>query len=172
MSHLEKPKLFMRVHGWHHEQRQIVEMRDGKRHTRTETVVVTDFNFSLDLSDFVCPGWSRIMSVPEGNEKQKTFQETLKEYATSEAAIKQIKMKKQAIWDFEQVSKSVEFAIRQMHYPHKVEITFPTHADEVFVHNSSLLSKMSQNSWLQCLIIITCLWIVFLPIYLTMSSLH
>jgi hypothetical protein len=170
MSHLQQPKLFVRVHGWHHEQRTRVVMQDGKQVTRTETVVVTDFDFSLDMSDYVSPGWSRILSIPEDGEKQKTFQETLKEYATSEAAIKQIKMKKQAIWDYQQISTAIEYSIRQMHYPHKIEITFPTKADEVFVHNSSLLSRLSQNSWLRCLFIITCLWIIFLPIYLLMSN--
>jgi hypothetical protein len=169
MTHLEKPKMSVRIYGWHPEQRTVTETRDGQTHTRTETVHVTDFDFHVDMSHYVSPAWTRIMCVPEKDgDKPKTFEETLKEYVKSEASIKEIKMKKQSIWEYQKISQAIEYSIRQLGYPHKVEISFPTEADEVFVYNSSFLSKISRNSWLRCLIIITCLWIIFVPIFLMM----
>jgi hypothetical protein len=171
MSQLEKPKMFVRVYGWHTEQRIVVETREGKTFTRTENVKVTDFNFKLDMSHYVAPIWTRIVCVPEkGNDSPKSFEETLKEYAKSESAIKEIKMKKQSIWEYQKISQSIEFSIRQLGYPHRVEISFPTEADEVFVYNSSFLSRISRNTCLRCLIIVTCLWIIFLPMFLMMRK--
>jgi hypothetical protein len=89
MSHLEAPKQFIQIHGWHTEHRTRTVRRDRRTQTETYTVTVTDFQFQLDMSHYISPGWSRIMSVPKKDEPVLSFERTLKEYCMSKSILKQ-----------------------------------------------------------------------------------
>jgi hypothetical protein len=88
MSHLQPPKYYIRIRGWHTEHRTRTVYRDGNSHTEHYTVDVDDFLFQLDMSHHVSPGWARIICVPAKGEVPLTFEQTLKQYATSSSKLK------------------------------------------------------------------------------------
>ncbi|KAH6582528.1 hypothetical protein BASA60_001892 [Batrachochytrium salamandrivorans] len=77
-----------------------------------------------------------------------------------------IHLTKQPLWDFNELSRALEFAVRQAGYNEKVKISFPQQAAKVSVYSSHTMSKLSRSTIVWVLCILSCLWIIMLPIYM------
>jgi hypothetical protein len=134
--------------------------------TETYTVTVVVFNFTLDASRFVAPNWSRIVCVPEPGKDPQTYRQTLEEYTQSQNWFKSIYMTKQVLWDFAPLKASLEYAIRQTGYPHRVFVSFPLKADKIRASSSHIAGRISRDKCARICCVISCLCIIFGPIYL------
>ncbi|RKO86262.1 hypothetical protein BDK51DRAFT_25839 [Blyttiomyces helicus] len=88
LSFSQKPSMAVHVRGTHSETRTRVvtyTTGNGNTATRVETyqVEITDFDFSLDVSHYIYPGWSRIVVVPKKDGSGGTVRQLLEEYTGS-----------------------------------------------------------------------------------------
>lgn len=75
--------------------------------------VVTDFNYSIDLTPYVSEHYLRIAVIPSKKSKDKneiiTFRDTLEQYTHSERYFKEIQCEKQIIgWNFKELKQKIK----------------------------------------------------------------
>ncbi|RUP49053.1 hypothetical protein BC936DRAFT_143377 [Jimgerdemannia flammicorona] len=135
VTHNSRPGMHVDFHGHHDETRTRIRTytdKDGRSRTETEyyTETVTDFQFSVDASDYVAHeshtglyvlpqpesrfasvlGWfkserKRKMEIAKREQaKPKTARELCGEYVRSKNLLKEIKVSKQVEWDFEELT--------------------------------------------------------------------
>ncbi|CAB4397525.1 hypothetical protein RhiirA5_448939 [Rhizophagus irregularis] len=167
MEHNDKPEMAIKVHGYHTEvvdESYTSTDSDGNRtvHYQSRTVEITDFNFTLDLTEHIST--NGIIRTISKNNKQKDILELLNEYVKNENTLKNIEMKKVVIWDYESLTKAISTVIRQQGYRSDLRITFPLRNHFVRVESDHKFAKFARNIWTKILCFITCLWIIFFPI--------
>ncbi|XJO72687.1 hypothetical protein BDV3_003774 [Batrachochytrium dendrobatidis] len=170
MSNLQNPRLMVDIHGYHTETKYIEEVRDGESRTTSRQEDVSDFRIKIDVTRLMSTYWSRIVCVPDKNASPRNLRETLEDYTRSDHIWKEIHLTKQPLWDFNELSCALEFAVRQTGYMHKIKISFPQKAAKVSVYSSHTLSRLSRSTFVWVICILSCLWIIVLPIYLLMRK--
>ncbi|GBC10637.1 hypothetical protein RclHR1_00980014 [Rhizophagus clarus] len=161
MEHNDKPEMAIKIHGYQTE-------ADDDNYTSTDsdrivhcesTVERTEFNFTFDLTEYVS-----INGIIRTND-QKEIMELLNDYVKNESMLKNIEMKKVVTWDYESLTKAISTVIRQQGYRNNLRITFLLRNHIVHVESDPKFARFASNIWIQILFIITCLWIIFLPIF-------
>jgi hypothetical protein len=158
ISHLNKPKILIKIKGHHTETHY-----DTDNTTREEEVI--DFEFQLDMTQYISDNWIKIQSEPRKAYPQKSYKESLQEYTQSDNKFKEIYMQKQVIWNYDEMGRVIEYCIRNTGYKNQLKITFPVQNDKVYVYSSNEYHQLSHNNALRCILCVTCLWIVALPFY-------
>jgi hypothetical protein len=153
--------------GWHHEHHhRHRHITDSNGHTRvenyTETVTVEDFDFSIDVSDYISPTWDRLIAVNKADNSQLIhWKQVVDEFTSSKNYLKEIHLEKEVLWDYDALTQSIILAIRSTGYPFQISVTYPKKYSTVSVFSSSSLSKFSHNTCVKVLCVITCLCIIF-----------
>nr|KAJ3422240.1 hypothetical protein HK105_000599 [Polyrhizophydium stewartii] len=166
MSHLDRPGLLVRIHGYHHETRTRVVHEGASTRVETYQVQVDDFNFSLNASAYVSEQWSRLVCMPRNGKPPLTYRQTIEEYTRSRNKLKEIHLDKQPLWDYENLTRAIHFCILQTGYPHTIQVSYDIPNSKVSVYADTLLSKSAHNTCIRVLCVLTCLCIIFGPIYL------
>ncbi|KAJ3115677.1 Ca(2+)-dependent cysteine protease [Phlyctochytrium bullatum] len=184
---LEKPGMKVWVTGTHPETRVVHETHtnsDGStsHSTRTETHTVTDFSFGLDATPFVAQDWTAIFALPKGAARKQNqraigahvpkldaeggqFRAALEEFTRSKNLLKEIQLEKEVVWDFATLRRAIHLVVRRTGYFGDISVTFPRYNHVINVHSSSAISRAAQQCWVWVLLSITCLWIIFLPLF-------
>jgi hypothetical protein len=74
-------------------------------------------------------------------------------------------LKKQVIWEYNEFANVLEYCVRNTGYMGDIKITFPVENDCIYVYSSNEYHKLSHNKFIRILCFISCLWVIFLPIY-------
>ncbi len=74
-------------------------------------------------------------------------------------------LKKQIRWNFAELTRSIEWTIRSAGYGGCVEINFCLNNDQILAFDDSTLSRMAHSCAIKTLCVMTCLCIIFAPIY-------
>ncbi|GBC10639.1 hypothetical protein RclHR1_00980016 [Rhizophagus clarus] len=168
MEHNDKPEMAIKIHGYHTEtvdDSYTSTDSEGNRtvHYQSRTVERTDFNFTFDLTEYV--SINGIIRTISKNNNQKEVLELLSDYVKNESTLKNIEMKKVVIWDYESLTKAISTVIRQQGYRNNLRVTFPLRNHIVHVESDHKFARFARNIWTKILCIITCLWIIFFPIF-------
>ena len=159
MSYLSPPHFEIRIRGTHTESHY---SHSSKRH---ETRTVTDFSFPLDASSFIEAVFYRIAAIPKPGKRQQTIKEVFQEHCASKNQLKEIHLQKQVLWNLNELRDAISWTVRSAGYRHSIHVDFQLSNDEVYAYSSSALSRFSRNECIQCLCVLTCLCIIFAPIY-------
>lgn len=126
---------------------------------------ILDFSFSIDLTSLISP-WEqihcKIKDIPV------LYPWALHYYTTrGNRSFKNIHIHKQVSWDYDGIANSIAaIAKRITDFNHTIHVSFPTSNTLVVVHGSNY-GVILYNDWtFRVISIVTCLWIVLLPIYL------
>ncbi|KAJ3115678.1 hypothetical protein HDU96_000226 [Phlyctochytrium bullatum] len=190
MTHLlEPPVMTCHIRGEHTEYHTVTETTtnsDGSTSTttRTESKTVEDFSFNINVSPLIMPDWHVVFALPKDAHKQQRnmvrdagahmpvstnesglFRQTLEEFTQSQNLLKEIQLEKEIVWDYAGLRTALETAIRQTGYRETIRINFHRQNHIIRVHSSHVLSRMAQSCWTWFFLTITCLWIIFLPLY-------
>ncbi|KAJ1341112.1 hypothetical protein BSLG_004283 [Batrachochytrium salamandrivorans] len=87
----------------------------------------------IEVTRLMSTYWSRIVCVPNKETGPRTLRETLEDYTRSENIWKEIHLTKQPLWDFNELSRALEFAVRQAGYNEKVKISLSSTSRKVSV---------------------------------------
>ncbi|KAI9332517.1 hypothetical protein BDR26DRAFT_869228 [Obelidium mucronatum] len=170
----EKPAMLVHCYGSHEESRMVAHHTtdsDGHHHTtyRRETYTVTDFDFSIDVSNYIAPEWDQIVAIPKERPSDLYIGEwkaVMEQFTRSKNLLKEIHLQKEICWDYDGVTKSLLTAIRMTGYCHNIKIDYVKTNNVISAHSSSALSKFADNMCVKVMCVVTCLCIVFFPIFL------
>jgi hypothetical protein len=128
---------------------------------------VIDFEFQLDMTQYIKDNWIKIQSEPRKGYPQKSYKESLQEYTQSDNKFKEIYMQKQVIWNYGEMGRVIEYCIRNTGYKDWITITFPVQNDKVYVFSSNEFThschKCMDNNALSLILFVTGLWIIVWP---------
>jgi hypothetical protein len=81
-------------------------------------------------------------------------------------------MRKKVQWDKKGLKKALKKLVYAAHYNpnHIVDVKFVKKNNRVHVRSSSILSKMANDTCSRILCVLTCLWTVFLPLWLVVRK--
>ncbi|RHZ83810.1 hypothetical protein Glove_87g65 [Diversispora epigaea] len=95
-----------------------------KTGSRTKEVEVTDFKFTIDLSNYIIP-YGKLHIIPNKKYPNIDIMGFLKEYIENKNLLKEIEMRKMAIWDYDSLTKAISSVIRQQGYNNNLCINYP-----------------------------------------------
>ncbi|CAI2178535.1 16963_t:CDS:2, partial [Funneliformis geosporum] len=136
MSHNDKPEMSITIHGYHTEEKdgtiRVVNGSNSYDYEKNDVdvVEVTDFDFTIDLSDHILPK-GEINTIPSKDDDDydikegKDINQVLEEYCKNNNRSKEIEMRKVIIWDFEKLTKAIAQVIRQQTYYNNIKIHYP-----------------------------------------------
>lgn len=140
-----RPRLACEVHGYHQERRhRTVRYTDeeGNERERTEEYweTVTDFEYRLDLTQFIFP-YGYIQSVTPG----MSVPDLIQSYLDDTNMLKTLKMKKEIQFDFVALKAMVKGYIRQIGWHRGLDVRFPkaNYTTRIWSHNA--LSAMWED---------------------------
>ncbi|CAG8585513.1 10672_t:CDS:2 [Ambispora gerdemannii] len=167
-AHNDKPQMAVSILGYHEESRSehyFYTDDQGVRQsgTRHYTEQVTDFHLNLEVTEYISD-YGKITTVPEKNKPTKEIKELLEEYIKHKNSLKEIEMRKMVKWEYEGISKAITAAIRSQGYSKYLTISYPLRNHIVTVHSNTKLSRFARHPVTKFLCILSCLWIIFLPL--------
>ncbi|KAI9280438.1 hypothetical protein BY458DRAFT_500683 [Sporodiniella umbellata] len=164
-----KPDLFVVFYGSHEEvyyETRIERNTDGENVTVRErkTREVDDFDFKVDLSDYVIPTCRGVYALPDSKSNElKTVSGLCDDYIKSISILKELRLKKEVTWDFDRVITAMKNAIMSTNACEKVRVSFSTTKDTVSVKSNHWYSKLMDNNFFTAFMIISCIWIFIIP---------
>ncbi|KAL2913253.1 hypothetical protein HK105_207255 [Polyrhizophydium stewartii] len=165
MTHVGPPQLHVIIQGTHTETRTRWVRRGNAMTTETRTVTVTDFDFCIDATQYVVQQWSRMICVPRDGQRPQTYKETIEEFVKSPNKLKEIHLVKQLLWNFDELAQAIIYSVRMTGYTTSVKVKFPMANSKISVFCSDTMSQLAHNTCVRVLCVMTCLCIIFAPIY-------
>ncbi|RUS19017.1 hypothetical protein BC937DRAFT_87873 [Endogone sp. FLAS-F59071] len=184
-THNSPPEIVIEFRGFHNESRSRTVTRNDRQEVEYYTEEVTDFHFKIDASSYVALHSYTglyVLSQPESNSwfpavskwfnrnkpqmeppKPKTVRELCDEYIKSKKFLKEIKVKKQIDWDYERLTLALTSAIRYIGFHRSLTISYPTSHEQTRVCSDAGFAYYWDQTWVQVLLFITCLWIILWP---------
>ena len=108
----------------------------GRSTTRTvhHTRSVTDMNFSLDLTEYVCRQWWRVTVIPSNEATKKgklvSLRDAIEQYTRLDKSVKEIICNKQLQgWDFEALSGKVRNLVQANGHYQRVSVVSSDHGE-------------------------------------------
>lgn len=140
--------LILRCRGTHQETRHRTVHRNGSTHTETHQVTITDFDFTLDASNYVSSQWQNLICLTKNGEPME-YRDFIEEYTQSRNQLKHLTLQKDISWDFVGLHAAIKGICKQYHHSFhqfgkKVHVSFEGH-NKIQIHSSSVWQKMSQN---------------------------
>ncbi|KAJ2453511.1 hypothetical protein EV183_002150 [Coemansia sp. RSA 2336] len=164
----ERPRVQVDVTGSHMEDRVVESERQVDGHTRRETHSrqerVVDFKFSLDLTPCIHEKGSIYGVRPNATSEPYEVEQVVASYVEADNALKEIRVVKKAIWDYEAVRREVRQVVRQTGYPHNVEVTFPISNDCIKVKSHSVVGRVWRHPVTSFLCFVSCACLVGWPL--------
>ncbi|KAJ1666617.1 hypothetical protein IW140_002624 [Coemansia sp. RSA 1813] len=165
----ERPHVSVKVVGSHTEDRVVdsttrTENGQTQRETHTHRDTVVDFRFCLELTPYIHErGTVYTARAPSG--EPYDLDTLLADYVRAENALKELKVQKKVIWDYEQVRTEIMLLVKSTGYPHTVNVSFPMENDAIQVRSSHALGKMWRHPVTSFLCFISCACLVGWPVH-------
>ena len=166
-THNSRPRLSCRVHGYHQERRTRT-VRDSEGRTRTETyyVTVTDFDYKIDLTNFIFPyGYIQSVRDKDHDGKPDPIPQIIQEFIDDTNKLKTLQMKKVIAFDFNTLRRQVRGYIRALGWRRGLSVSFPQANYSVRVWSKNCLSSMWENSCCWCLCHLTIIPCIIMRCY-------
>ncbi|KAJ2852075.1 hypothetical protein IWW36_000654 [Coemansia brasiliensis] len=153
----ERPRVQVEVVGSH------MEDRRTRRETHTRREVV-DFKFSLDLTPFIHEKGNIYGVRPNATSEPYDIEQVVESYVKADNVLKEIRVMKKAIWDYDAVRREILQVVKQTGYPHSVAVTFPMSNDCIKVKSHSVVGRMWRHPVTRFLCFISCACLVGWPL--------
>ena len=138
-----RPRQSINVHGYHTETREryVTREEDGERWEEREyyTEHVTDFDYSLDITNFIFP-FGYITSLSD-----QLIPEVVDEYLRNTNPLKELVMYKQVQFDFDTLEAMITGHLRAMGWYRGLTISFPQANHRVRVYPANCISKFWES---------------------------
>jgi hypothetical protein len=181
----EAPRPMIRIHGYHNE--------TVREKNRTETKRVTDFDVHVDLRPYLFSNpltgasWGSLRTV-ENYEKARrgtvfrttapgfrgptaeyipppSLTEWCHRYCASSAALKCFTLRRRMTgFDKAHMIDLLSSLVRSTNYRGKIDISFPTQGEYVYVMNDCWINRWRATTWIRWIFYLTFLWIITWPV--------
>ncbi|KAJ2776136.1 hypothetical protein GGI15_004934 [Coemansia interrupta] len=164
----DKPRVTIEVTGYHSEDKVVESTRtdsEGRqqvhRHTHRENI--TDFKFSLELTPFIHDRGT-LYTARRADGEAYDIDAVLEDYVEAAGFLKEIRVQKRVIWDYELVRREVCAFIKSTGYPHSVSVGFPMENDRVVVRSHRTAGRLWRHPVTRFLCFVTCACVVGWPV--------
>lgn len=155
----DKPTVVVHCRGHHTERRT----SGSGKNRRSYTVDVTDWQFSIDATEWVLPiGYISSLPNPQTG-IARTLADVLTEYALDTNKMKRITMHKTVGWDFQRLHELIRQQIRACGWHRLLTIAFPFENFAVCARSDSALANCYASPLTDIFCILTCLCIFWYP---------
>ncbi|KAJ2815945.1 hypothetical protein GGI24_005879, partial [Coemansia furcata] len=141
----ERPRVSVEVVGSHTESRVVESTRTENGQTRCETHThqerIVDFKFSLELTPYVHDKGSLYTARGPSGEPYD-ISTILDDYVRADNFLKEIRVQKKVIWDYDLVRREIADFIKTTGYPHTVTVSFPMEHDRISVKSHNAAAKI------------------------------
>ncbi|KAJ2040099.1 hypothetical protein GGI03_003052 [Coemansia sp. RSA 2337] len=162
----ERPRVSVEVVGSHTENRVVESTRTENGQTRCDTHThqesIVDFKFSLELTPYVHDKGSLYTARGPTGEPYD-ISTILDDYVRADNFLKEIRVQKKVIWDYELVRREIADFIKTTGYPHTVTVSFPMEHDRISVKSHNAAAKIWRHPVSSFLCLVTCACIVGWP---------
>ncbi|KAJ2080601.1 hypothetical protein H4R24_002964 [Coemansia sp. RSA 988] len=167
----ERPRVSIEVTGSH---KEVKTDEYGMRRDRNDQNIhqssssnaetVVDFKFTMQLTPFIHKqGSLHTARAPNGEPYE--IDKVLEDYVAAENMLKEIKVQKKAIWDYDLVrQKIVEFIRTAVEYPHIVTVDFPMEGDHTIVKTNNKIGRLWRHPATNLLCLVSCVCLVGWPL--------
>ncbi|CAF1413846.1 unnamed protein product [Rotaria sp. Silwood1] len=119
----------------------------------TKSRDVTEFDFSIDPSPYICEQWWRVAVIPSAEARRGgetvTFRDALEQYTLSNKKIKEIVLKKLCHgWNLEELKKKLIALVRSTGYENSINVTYNRINYKIAARSSSTLSHFANSTLL------------------------
>ncbi|KAJ1800916.1 hypothetical protein LPJ59_000706 [Coemansia sp. RSA 2399] len=166
----ERPRVSVEVVGSHIEERVVVESTtqtesgQTRRETHTHRDTVVDFRFSLELTPYIHERGT-IYTARGASGEPYELDALLASYVRADNMLKELKVQKKVIWDYEMVRAEIARFVKSTGYPHAVRVSFPMENDAIVVRSSHALGKLWRHPVTSFLCFISCACLVGWPMH-------
>ncbi|KAJ1838966.1 hypothetical protein LPJ70_005246, partial [Coemansia sp. RSA 2708] len=164
----ERPRVTIEVVGSHDENRvtDSVRTENGqvRRDTQTRRETVVDFKFTMELTPFIHEKGSLYAARSPVTNQPMDIRDIVQSYVDSDNALKEIRVAKKAIWDYDAVRREIARVVQEAGYPHNVLVTFPMAQDCIKVKSNAMVSRVWRHPITSFLCCISCACLVGWPI--------
>ncbi|KAJ2507554.1 hypothetical protein GGI11_006319 [Coemansia sp. RSA 2049] len=165
----ERPRVSVEVVGSHTEARtEHTTTRTNDGQTRQETTTrhdkVVDFKFAVELTPYIHGRGTLYTAQSPGTGEPYDLDRLLADYVGASNMLKEIKVQKKAIWDYELVRTEIKRLVKSTGYPHNVAVSFPMENDATVVRSSHTLGRAWRHPVTSFLCFITCACLVGWPL--------
>jgi hypothetical protein len=155
-THNTRPRQFVRVHGYHREQRtRRVTERDseGRERERIEHYYVTvdDFDYKIDLTQFIFP--YGLIQCRDGT----SIPDVIERYLDDGSAFRRLSMEKVVLFDFSAMERLVYGYVRSLGWHRGLNVSFPRANYKVWIRNSNCALECYENPCGKCLCYASCI---------------
>ncbi|CAG8788461.1 10338_t:CDS:2, partial [Dentiscutata erythropus] len=134
-EHNDKPEMAIIIYGYH-------TRKGGNNRKNAE---ITDFRFTLDLTEFVS-SVGELRAYPNENKPDMGFMDVLEEYIRRDSGLKSIEMHKIVYWDYSYLTQSIISIIRDQGYQHEIRITYPQRNQLILVQSDNALAQFTRTT--------------------------
>ncbi|KAJ2516568.1 hypothetical protein H4217_004496 [Coemansia sp. RSA 1939] len=165
----ERPRVSVEVVGSHTEARTehtTTRTNDGqtRQETRTRHDTVVDFKFAVELTPYIHGRGTLYTAQSPGTGEPYDLDRLLADYVGASNMLKEIRVQKKAIWDYELVRTEIKRLVKSTGYPHNVAVSFPMENDATVVRSSHTLGRAWRHPVTSFLCFITCACLVGWPL--------
>ncbi|KAJ1942316.1 hypothetical protein EC988_006526 [Linderina pennispora] len=130
-------------------------------HTHQDRIV--DFKFTLELTPYIHEKGNLFTArTPTG--EPYDIMKVLNDYVKAENILKELRVQKKVIWDYDLVRRELTEYIKSVGYPHSVAVSFPMEHDRIVVKSHSDVARVWRHPVTSFLCFITCACLVGWPI--------
>ncbi|KAI7826304.1 hypothetical protein BX661DRAFT_183764 [Kickxella alabastrina] len=163
----ERPRVNIEVKGTHTENKVVENFSTGengqtRRESHTQQESIVDFQFSLELTSYIHERGT--LYTARGSDGEPVdLQGVLADYIRTDNFLKEIKVQKKAIWDYELVRREMVAFVKSTGYPHTVTVSFPMDNDRIVVRSHGRAAQIWRHPVTNFLCVITCACLVGWP---------
>lgn len=156
-THNSRPNLAINIWGYHYERRRRTRTNsDGKTETYYETVTVTDFAYSINLTHFIFPfGFIQSVRDKDRDGVPDSIPDIINDYIMDDNKLKTLSMEKVIGFDFEGLRVLVYAYIRMLGWRRGLRVSYNKANYRTRVYEENCLSSMWENCFCKCLCHVT-----------------
>ncbi|KAJ2617395.1 hypothetical protein H4S08_000363 [Coemansia sp. RSA 1365] len=160
----ERPRVSIEVIGSHTEEKEVSTRRDqNEQRSQTSRETVVDFKFTMQLTQHINKqGSLHTARAPDGEPYE--IDQVLEDYVAADNMLKEIKVQKKAIWDYELVRREITDFIYSIGYPHSVTVNFPMEGDRTVVKTHNKVGRLWRHPATNLLCLVSCACLVGWPL--------
>ncbi|KAI8817007.1 uncharacterized protein EV422DRAFT_260386 [Fimicolochytrium jonesii] len=176
LTHLTNspPKGTMRCHGHYdtqHHTTHTTTNADGTTSTSTTTTTTnhTVFDISITLTNYIPRQWA-YLCARDKNGQCIPVKTAINMYTGDSSSLKEMKLVKQIDWPLEQLTALARARIRELGFRDNLDVVITFDNNTIVARSSSGLSSFAHNTAVRCLCVISCLWLIFLPMFWALKT--
>ncbi|KAI9291564.1 hypothetical protein K502DRAFT_352861 [Neoconidiobolus thromboides FSU 785] len=166
-THNVKPEMKIHIEGKRKESYEATEVYYENNEKKERQVKMTrhiiDFSKVFDLTNYISQR-GEIYSTNRAEDSEFKLEQEINNYIQSEATLKEFKLIKEVIWDYDLLAKKIKKVLRMEGYRHKICIYYTFNRKEIIIRKKNWINTFINNPLFVALNVVSLAFIVTWPL--------